>query len=118
MDSTTKIEIDALDDLLETERAALLSGDLEGLTRLAASKEQLIQSLNATEQTDLEALSLLDSKVKRNQQLLDSALEGIRSVARRMGALRRIRASLDTYDATGQKQSIEVDATRSVERHA
>lgn len=118
MNEVVKIEIDALDDLLDAEREALMAGDLEGLTRLAENKERLIEALNATEQTDLDALSMLDRKVKRNQLLLDSALEGIRTVARRIGALRRIRASLDTYDATGQRQTIDVDTTRSVERHA
>lgn len=118
MDSIAQFELDALDDLLEAERDALLKGDLQGLTRLAENKEQLIQSLNETDQTDLEMLSVLDSKVKRNQLLLDSALEGIRTVARRMSALRRIRASLDTYDASGRKNSVEIAATSSVERHA
>lgn len=118
MDNALKFEFDALDELLEAERAALLEGNLAELVGLADSKEHLISKLNETEHTDLDALQKLDRKVKRNQALLDSALDGIRTVARRLAALRRIRASLDTYDATGQRRSIEVDAERSVERRA
>jgi flagellar biosynthesis/type III secretory pathway chaperone len=117
-DKKLKFEFDALDDLLEAERAALLSGDLEKLTRMFEGKEALINALNDAEHADLEALQTLDGKLKRNQQLLDGALEGIRSVARRMAALRRIRGSLDTYGSDGKKQSITIDADPSVEKRA
>ena len=92
--------MDSLNDLLEAERAALLAGNLEKLTSMAERKEALIEALNAAEQTDLELLQELDSKVKRNQTLLNGALDGIRTVARRMAAFRRVRGSLETYDAT------------------
>ena len=118
MDKTRNSELDDLDDLLDAERGALLKGDLEGLARMAENKERLFRALNQSEQNDLAALTVLDHKVKRNQLLLDSALEGIRTVARKMSALRRIRASLDTYDATGQKRIVDVDTTRSIERRA
>ena len=118
MTDIIKFEFDALDELLEAERDALLKGNLSHLAEMAEDKEQLIIRLNETRHDDLEALRLLDSKVKRNQVLLDGALEGIRTVARKLAALRRIRATLDTYDASGQKRSIEVEATRSVERRA
>ena len=114
----TNTKLLALDSLLDAERSALLSGKLEELAGMLEDKEALVAALNAAEHSDLDALQRLDAKVKRNQLLLDGALEGIRSVARRMAALRRIRGSLETYDSHGKKRNIELDAARAVEKRA
>jgi flagellar biosynthesis/type III secretory pathway chaperone len=108
----------ALHDLLEAERSALLAGNLEKLTEMLSSKEALMDIVNARPQHDLHALKQLDQKVRRNQLLLDGALEGIRSVARRMAALRQSKGALETYGADGQRQIIELDAASSVEKRA
>ncbi len=107
-----------LDDLLEVERTALLAGDLEKLSKLMAQKEAVFEVLNAAEHADLQALQTLDHKVKRNQHLLGSALEGIRAVARRMAAFRRVHSTLETYNARGTKRVIEIDCETSVEKRA
>ena len=86
-------KIDSLDDLLDAERAALLKGNLEEVSRLLERKEGVIEALNRMEfkeRTDFEGLQ---AKVERNQVLLDSALDGVRSVARRLAAIRRERQS-------------------------
>jgi hypothetical protein len=109
---------DALDDLLEDERAALLKGDLEGVGRLFARKEALIEELSQLEAYEAESLGQLQGKMKRNRDLLDSALEGIRAVASRLAALRRVKSTLDTYDSNGAKRSIEVGKDSAVEKRA
>ena len=112
-DETTRLE--ALADLLERERNALISGDLDGLARLADEKERLIEDA-----TDLNAsgLQALREKASRNQELLNSALEGIRSVASRLDALREARDTLNTYDRSGQRQRIDTLRRPRVERRA
>lgn len=110
--------IHALDDLLEKERTALLEGNLDIITRLLSEKENLIDHLNASEASLPEALDMLQGKVQRNQALLDGALQGIRAVANRMGSLRRIRKSLDTYDESGRKTTIHVRQDNKVEKRA
>lgn len=110
--------IDALDDLLEAERDALLSGDLKKLTGLFKRKEALIDALNVAERFEGNELRLLDGKIKRNQELLNSALEGIRKVANRMAAFRRVRASLETYDAKGDRQVIDIEPAKTLEKRA
>lgn len=110
--------MDALDDVLETERSALLAGDLDAIGRLVERKEMLIEKLSLLEATESAKLEKLSGKIKRNQELLDQALEGIRTVASRLAELRRIKSSLDTYDSNGAKRTIEIAAEGSVEKRA
>lgn len=111
----TNPTIDALTDLLEKERAALLSGDIDALARLAPQKERILQSLDAADRPALEALH---GKALRNQELIDSALQGIRDVTERLQALRLARRSLETYDRQGQRRSIDATARPTVEKRA
>jgi flagellar biosynthesis/type III secretory pathway chaperone len=110
--------ITALDGLLEEERAALLVGDLEKVSGLLERKEELIDALSRLDAADAEALKSLNTKLHRNQALLDKALEGIRSVAKRLSALRRVRRSLDTYDEKGERKAIDMDQTGTLEKRA
>lgn len=115
---TAQVLIDKLDDLLEEERRALLEGDLDAIGVLLTRKEALIDALNALAPARQPDLSGLQVKVTRNQALLDGALEGIRKVAGRMAAFRKIRKSLETYDQSGRKTTIQGEAEHSVERRA
>jgi flagellar biosynthesis/type III secretory pathway chaperone len=107
-----------LDALLEDERAALLAGDLEKVASLLERKEAIIDALALLDAADAEALQSLNKKLHRNQALLDQALEGIRSVAKRLSALRQVRRSLDTYDEKGEKKVIDMDQTGTLEKRA
>lgn len=110
--------IDQLDTLLEEERRALLVGDLDAIRALLKRKEELIDALNARAPEDAPDLGALPDKVARNQALLDGALEGIRKVAGRLAALRRIRRSLETYDEAGRKTILQGEVEHQVEKRA
>ncbi|MFD1510118.1 flagellar biosynthesis protein FlgN [Lacimonas salitolerans] len=114
-DDAQNMICDALEDLLDRERAALLAGDIEGLGRLADEKERLLTQVSGHEHTRLDGLQ---AKAARNQELLNSALEGIRAVASRLQALRDVRNTLNTYDQSGRRQSIEGLTRPQVERRA
>lgn len=114
----TQHTIEALDILLDRERAALLEGDLDLLVSQLDEKSALIEALNDCDDAAGPGLAALQTKVLRNQALLDSALQGIRSVANRMSALHRIRRSLDTYDESGRKTTIESLAEGRMEKRA
>lgn len=118
MNEKMKLDFDALDALLETERSALLKGDFEVLTSLLPKKEALIDALSDVGAEELPELRELDVKVRRNQLLLDGALEGIREVAARLAEMRRMRNGLATYGSDGQKQNINVRVDHTLERRA
>ncbi|MGR3322704.1 MAG: flagellar biosynthesis protein FlgN [Pseudooceanicola sp.] len=109
--------LDALDDLLNRERDALLSGQLDRLPDLLEDKERLIERLGRTEMAEESQLAALRRRAERNQALLDNAMRGIRAVAERLGTMRRLRQSLDTYDPSGRRTSIVTRPGR-VERRA
>lgn len=115
---TDDSRITQLDQLLEDERRVLLAGELSKLAHLLPKKESLIDALGSEQTPDRDALEALNQKVERNQLLLDSALDGIRSVARRLATLRRVRTSLETYDADGRKKSIGMSKDGRVEKRA
>ncbi|WP_322867705.1 hypothetical protein U5922_016715 [Aquicoccus sp. G2-2] len=81
-------------------------------------KKALIDALNDTPAAAGVSLQTLQGKVLRNQALLDSALGGIRSVANKMSTLHRIRRTLDTYDESGRRMTIESVSENKLEKRA
>lgn len=116
--TSNKLELTDLDALLEQERAYLLEGDLEGLGSLLPAKEELMEVLLEGDTVRRDSILPLERKLQRNQLLLDGALDGIRSVAARLAALRQVRTSLDTYDAHGRKQHVVTKTKQQVEKRA
>lgn len=109
---------EALDDLLERERLALLSGDLSAISDLIDEKESLLDQIATLDAAGKDGLEGLQGKAIRNQALLDSALRGIRNVATRFAALRKVRKSLETYDEKGRKTSLAALPDNKVEKRA
>ncbi len=107
-----------LDDVLDWERDALLKGDLDSVVRSLQTKERLIDALAHLEIDTQDGLDALRTKATHNQQLLNSALDGIRSVADRIATLRQIRNTLETYDKSGRKMVISGLKGQRVEKRA
>ncbi len=97
---------DRLLALLDAERTAIMSGAFDTLAGQANQKEELFDSF-ATEITpDSALLHLLGARVKRNQELLQAAMAGVRDVQSRMAELNEAQSTLNTYDRTGQPSQI------------
>lgn len=110
--------IDQLDDLLDRERQALVTGNLIALAKLATEKEQVIGELNAIDRLEQSALSGAQTKLLRNQDLLNSAMAGIQAVAMRMAELRKARDGLDIYDEAGRRTRYGMTACSKLEKRA
>jgi len=106
-----------LDLLLEREREILLSGRLGDLPALAEEKEELLARLSGLDAQDRDGLGALQGKAVRNQELLDTALRGIRAVANRVNAARRLHRQIETYDRHGQR-TVVVLPDSTVEKRA
>ena len=100
--------VNLLDDLLDREREALLAGDLDKIAGLHEEKAQAIDRLNKLDLKEEEQVMALRQKADRNQELLNSALDGIRSVARRLAEVRRVKESFETYDSNGNRNSVPI----------
>ena len=118
MSEHTESDIDALEDLLDAERSALLLGKLDDVSRLHTQKERLIGTLSVNAEKNEAKFEGLTSKIKRNQALLNSALDGIRSVSRRLSAIKQVRHSLETYDALGRKLTVDIRTEGKLEKRS
>lgn len=110
--------IAALDLLMEQERTAALTGDLDAIESLLERKETLLGALGNAAPLDGAVLRAIDAKARRNQMLLNGTLEGIRAVTTRLAAMRKIERALVTYDDTGRKRDHEIAPKSSIERRA
>lgn len=107
--------MDDLLGLLDAERSALIAGDFERIAQLAEQKERLAGRADALPQ-DADGLARVEGALRRNQQLFDAALTGLRAVSERIAALREGR--IETYLEDGRKQSISEVRPDRLERRA
>ncbi len=109
---------EGLQFLLEEERTLLLTGALDALPDMLARKEVLFEALQDLEDADAETFAPLLALSQRNQVLLESAQNGIRATTERMGTMRRVRTSLETYTNQGQRKAVTLTSGQRVEKRA
>lgn len=110
--------VSQIDSLLEKEHKALINGELDALVKLLEQKQSLVDALNAAPFSEVDTLQALQAKAIRNQAMLESATRGIKSVSNRLSTLQKVRKSLETYDARGQKQTIRGSQKTTLEKRA
>lgn len=105
MPSDTFHMIDALEDLLDKERAAILDGAFADMGRIANEKESVLErrELKAPDQKTLDRVR---RKAARNHQLLAAAISGVRAVTARLDVLRNGPSGMNTYDRAGQRTTL------------
>ena len=94
-----------VEQLLDDERAALLSGELGALAGLAERKEALVRDLTDS-RPEGGALAALKAKSERNAELLAAAAKGVRTAMRRIGDIREANGPLKTYGRDGTQQTL------------
>ncbi len=117
MQSDTFHVIDALEDLLDEERAAILDGALEDMGRIASEKERALdrRELTAPDQMTLDRVR---RKAAGNQQLLAAAIRGVRAVSVRLDVLRNGPSDMNTYDRSGQRTTLSSRHQGALHRRA
>lgn len=103
-------------DLLEAERAVILSGTFDELAPIAVRKEKLFARL-AEGRVTPGRLRRIAVQVGRNQALLAAAMAGVQEAVDRLAVLRRAADGFNTYDSLGQKSEVNT-ARPAFERKA
>ncbi|MFV2051305.1 hypothetical protein [Aliiroseovarius sp. YM-037] len=114
---TAEMALHDIDAVLEAEREAILAGRLEDVSRLVAQKERLLDSTNFAE-IHPDDLKRLRAKAQRNEQLLSSAMAGLRRAMARIEELREGGTGLNTYTQSGGKTALGTGGAPRVEKKA
>ena len=109
---------DTLETLLRHERESLLAGALGDIAPLMDEKIALISQLRDDPPDDAERVRRLHATMLRNQTLFDQTLAGLRNAAERVGTMQQLRRSMEIYDATGRRATIDMPPSQRVERRA
>ncbi len=108
---------DRLQALIAAERDALLKGDFVRIEELFEEKQSLSSVLEHSS-VSADQIAPIRDGLRRNQELFDHTLAGIRNVAARLGEMNRARKSIHTYDSHGRKKCIEAPEIKRLERRA
>lgn len=110
-------DIEALTDLLKRERKALLVADFKTLEALVPRKVALFEKMSTLDLPE-GRLRDLQTDIGRNQDLLRSAMEGIKVVSARLKDARTARAGLNMYDGQGRARHVACPSGPSFEKRA
>ena len=110
--------IQQVEDVLVAERALLITGDFKALESLEADKEKVIAAIRPMSEKDLQELRHLRGLAEHNQQLFKQALKGIQDVSDRLESIRKVGETIDTYDHTGRRVSVETQQSKELEKRA
>lgn len=97
--------LQALEDLLDRERALILKGDIDGVRRLSHEKDRLMTRL-ATLTFKRGRLQPLRQKADRNNELLAASARGFKAVQDRIAALGRHGETLKTYGSDRNRAAL------------
>ncbi|MAM61838.1 hypothetical protein [Maritimibacter sp. UBA3975] len=95
----------ALADLLEREKALILSGDIDGVARLSHEKERLMSRL-ARARFRRGELDRLREKANRNNALLEASARGFKAVQDQISALAKGSETLKIYGSDGNRAAM------------
>ena len=109
--------VQQLDTLITEEHESLVEGDCDKIEGILTRKEDLISELDK-HPVEADELEPLRARLRRNHELFDEVLAGLRNVAARLGELNRARKTIHTYDSFGRKQSIDAAQNKQLEKRA
>ena len=109
-------------DLLADERAILRAGDFHKLADLLKSKSQILEYLKESSvndpNNDPKDWKVVQQTLKRNQNLIQASLDGIRQATQTLQALDQIQDCLTTYNLKGRLQTVPTDTGSKLEKQA
>lgn len=107
-----------LSQILASEYAALLAGDLTKIAETGADKVQVLESIGAILPEKIEAFTHLREKLIRNQLLTQSAIAGMRKAILRTKEVDDVTTVLRTYGADGKKSGVAMKSGQSLSKRS
>lgn len=104
-----------LEDILEKERHLILSARFEDLERLATRKSLLAGRIGRKNKADISRVEKLRAAAARNDALLQSAAQGLKSAVRQIADARSL-GDQTTYAADGSRNPIAPRAGKLLQR--
>lgn len=93
-------KIEALRSLLDKENTALVSGETGAIEEFLTQKQQMLHALE-TQQVSPEDLAEIRARLRRNQDLIEGTLEGMRAAFERLRDVQTVAQGLKTYGPEG-----------------
>lgn len=90
-----------IEDLLDAEKSAILSGDFRMINKIAEQKEKLFEENTSRSVNKLSSISKIREKSKHNQRLLAAYMLGIRAAIKRISELQSGATGLNIYSNQG-----------------
>lgn len=115
---TREIVPEKLDEILEQEYVALLSGDLENIAKTGAEKVQFLERVSKLPMADLRKFHPLAGSLMRNHVLTQSAIAGMRSAVHRTKEVNDVTKMLRTYGSDGRKSDLAMHAGRTLSKRS
>lgn len=104
-----------LEEILESERHLILSARFEDLERLAARKSLLAGRIGRVGNSETARVEMLRTAATRNDALLRSAAQGLKSAVRQIADARSL-GDQTTYAADGSRHAIAPRAGKLLQR--
>ena len=95
--------------LLDDERQALVTGQLDKLMELMERKSAMLSDLRSAPLSKSE-IELLAVKTQQNQHLFAAALKGAQSAKQRIEAAQQVQQGFSVYDRRGTSQTLRNSA--------
>ena len=105
-----------LDRVLDEERNALLRGQIQSLDH--SHRIKLLEKHSKMNFSDLRdfRVEVVQRKLKRNEELYDSAVKGVESARNRLNEILRAKQKLTTYTKNGKSKKVTLTRSSSFER--
>ena len=107
-----------LDDLLEKEYHALLSGKIDDIEALGVEKMEVLERIEALNEHEMSKFLVFRERLLRNQSLAESAIAGMRKAILRTKDVSDVSTGLRTYGPNGQKQRVTTKAPQILSKRS
>ena len=107
-----------LEDVLEQEYKALVTGQIDAIEQLGAEKLSVLENFSQNYRSQVLLLEPLRERLVRNQILAASAIEGMRNAINKAREIKDVSTNLRTYGPDGSGSSVALQEDRLLSKRS